>query len=162
MTDDSAGVGPVERGVGPLVEKLRGAASAGFDEWRVQDPEDGAYCMNYSWPDTLHPEREARAWLADYKARHPGGPHAHYVVACVRVVPMKDWLLAEAADALEHQQAEIADALHAMRAYARENPRHEYKGATQDPHGVHAWLARNERPNVRAKADAAGGRALSE
>lgn len=42
-------------------------------------------------------------------------------------------------------RAELADALHAMRAYARENPRHEYQGATQDPNGVHAWLARNDR-----------------
>lgn len=42
-------------------------------------------------------------------------------------------------------RAEIADALHAMRAYARDNPRHEYQGATQDPNGVHAWLARNDR-----------------
>lgn len=42
-------------------------------------------------------------------------------------------------------RAELADALHAMRAYARENPRHEYRGATQDPNGVHAWLARNDR-----------------
>lgn len=41
--------------------------------------------------------------------------------------------------------AEIADAVHAMRAYARDNPRHEYQGATQDPNGVHAWLARNDR-----------------
>lgn len=42
-------------------------------------------------------------------------------------------------------RAELADALHAMRAYARENPRHEYQGATQDPNGVHAWLARNDK-----------------
>lgn len=47
--------------------------------------------------------------------------------------------------ALAKQQAEIADALHAMRAYARDNPRHEYQGQTQDPNGVHAWLARNDR-----------------
>jgi hypothetical protein len=39
--------------------------------------------------------------------------------------------------------AEVADAKRAMRAYARQNPRHEYQGATQDPNGVHAWLARN-------------------
>lgn len=42
----------------------------------------------------------------------------------------------------------LADAKHAMRAYARENPRHEYQGVTQDPNGVHAWLARNDQPNV--------------
>lgn len=146
-----AGIGPVERGVGPLVEKLRGAASAGYDEWRVQDPKDGAYCIAYSWPDSHYPEREARAWLADQQARFPQGRYVGYVVECVRVVPTKDRLLAEAADALDRQQAEIADALHAMRAYARDNPRHEYQCATQDPNGVHAWLARNERPNVLGK-----------
>jgi hypothetical protein len=53
-------------------------------------------------------------------------------------------------ESLTHEQAELADALHAMRAYARENPRHEYQGVTQDPNGVHAWLARNERPNVNS------------
>ena len=100
----------LSEGLGPLVEKLRGAASAGYDEWRVQDPEDGAYCMAYSWPATMSPEREARAWLADQKARFPNGLHSNYVVACVRVVPEKDQLLAEAADTLERQQAEIADA----------------------------------------------------
>lgn len=147
-TAQPAPLGQVERGVGPLVEKLRGAASAGFDEWRVQDA-TGAYCLAYSWPDTMSPEREARSWLADKHARFPGSRYDQYVVACVHVVPEKDRLLMEAADALERQQAEIADALHAMRAYARENPRHEYQGATQDPNGVHAWLARNERPNAR-------------
>ena len=45
----------------------------------------------------------------------------------------------------EQLRAEIADAVHTMRAYARENPRHEYQGATQDPNGVHAWLERNDR-----------------
>lgn len=46
---------------------------------------------------------------------------------------------------IERLRAELADAKHAMRAYARDNPRHEYQGATQDPNGVHAWLARNDR-----------------
>ncbi len=143
-----ADAGQLDPGVGLLVQRLRNAASAGFDEWRVQDPKDGSYCLAYSWPETIYPEREARAWLANEQQRFPGGRYASYVVACVRVVPTKDRLLAEAANALERQQAEIADALHAMRAYARENPRHEYQGATQDPNGVHAWLARNERPNA--------------
>ena len=40
-TAQPAPLGQVERGVGRLVEKLRDAASAGFDEWRVQDPVDG-------------------------------------------------------------------------------------------------------------------------
>ena len=41
---------------------------------------------------------------------------------------------------------EIASALNAMRAYALDNPCHYYKGVMQDPNGVHAWLARNEKP----------------
>ena len=81
-----------------LTDRLRAAASAGYDEWRVQDPKDGAYCIAYSWPDVGNPEREARAWLADHKARFPDSPKAGYVAACVRVVPLKDRLLAEAAD----------------------------------------------------------------
>ena len=99
----------VERGVGPLVEKLRGAASAGFDEWRVQDPKDGSYCIAYSWPETMNPEREARAWLADHKARFPNSQHAHFVVACVRVVPHKDRLLAEAADEIQRLTEELCE-----------------------------------------------------
>ena len=113
MTDEAnmpaADAGQLDPGVGPLVEKLRSAASAGYDEWRVQDPKDGSYCLGYSWPDTLHPEREARAWLADQQARFPQGRYAGYVVACVRVVPTKDRLLAEAADALDELGRDLAE-----------------------------------------------------
>jgi len=110
-TDRSATLVPavgaqVERGVGPLAEKMRNAC-AGYDEWRVQDPKDGSYCMAYSWPETMSPEREARAWLADHKARFPSSQHAHFVVACVRVVPEKDRLLLEAADALDELQRDL-------------------------------------------------------
>lgn len=84
-----------------LAERLRAESSAGYDEWRVQDPKDGAYCIAFSWPGTLHPELEARAWLADQQDRFPQGRYADYVVACVRVVPTKDRLLREAADALQ-------------------------------------------------------------
>lgn len=101
--------------LGALVEELRSTASAGYDEWRVQDPKDGSYCIAYSWPDTMNPEREARAWLADHKARHPDSQYAGYVVACVRVVPQKDRLLAEAAHAL----AQLGRELDAQRLYAR-------------------------------------------
>ncbi len=105
----AADAGPVDQRVVALVEKLRGAASAGFDEWRVQDPADGSYCLAYSWPDSHYPEREARAWLADQQARFPGGRYAGYVVACVRVVPTKDRLLAEAADMLEELGRDLAE-----------------------------------------------------
>jgi hypothetical protein len=99
----------VERGVVPLVQKLRGAASAGFDEWRVQDPKDGSYCIAYSWPETMSPEREARAWLADHRARFPNSQHAGYEVACVRVVPEKDRLLSDAADEIERLTEELRE-----------------------------------------------------
>lgn len=109
MTKTAAGEGPVERGVVPLVEKLRSAASAGFDEWRVQDPADGSYCLAYSWPESRYPEREARAWLADQQKRFRGGRYAGYVVACVRVVPQKDRLLAEAADEIQRLTDELRE-----------------------------------------------------
>lgn len=102
-------------GLGPLVEKLRSTASAGYDEWRVQDPKDGSYCIAYSWPETLSPEREARAWLASHKARFPDSQYAGFVVACVRVVPQKDRMLTEAAEALE----QLGRELEAQRLYAR-------------------------------------------
>jgi len=51
----------------------------------------------------------------------------------------------QAAAEIERLRVELADAKHAMRAYAKENPRHEYQGRTQDPNGVHAWLARNDK-----------------
>ena len=95
--------------LGPLVEKLRSTASAGYDEWRVQDPKDGSYCIAYSWPETLSPEREARAWLASHKKRFPDSQYAGFVVACVRVVPQKDRLLTEAAKALEDLGRELAE-----------------------------------------------------
>ena len=72
--------------------------------------------------------------------------------------------LAKANEQAEHFERQwylrgdaIEAAIPAMRAYARENPRHGYKGATQDPNGVHAWLARNDGPNVRAKLPAEAG-----
>ncbi len=101
MNTTAAGASPVDCDVGLLVQKLRSAASAGYDEWRVQDPSDGSYCIAYSWPETMSPEREARAWLAYQQAQYPDSQHAGYVVACVRVVPEKDQLLVLAADALE-------------------------------------------------------------
>lgn len=57
----------------------------------------------------------------------------------------RDALLSKKDAEIERLRVELADAKHAMRAYAKENPRHEYQGRTQDPNGVHAWLARNDR-----------------
>lgn len=59
------GLGSSE-GLGALVEKLRSVASAGYDEWRVQNPDGGSFCIAYSWPDSHYPEREALAWLAEH------------------------------------------------------------------------------------------------
>ena len=89
-----------------LIARLR-EASAGYDEWRVQDPKDGSYCIAYSWPESFNPERLARAWLADHKARYPNSLHSGFVVACVRVVNDADRLRLEAATLLEQQAAEI-------------------------------------------------------
>lgn len=99
---------PVDQRVVPLVEKLRGAC-AGYDEWRVQSPKDGSYCMAYSWPETMNPEREAREWLADHVRRFPGGLHSDFVVAKVRVQTQTDALMQEAADELERLQAEVEE-----------------------------------------------------
>jgi hypothetical protein len=49
---------------------------------------------------------------------------------------------------------EVADAKHAMRAYARDNPRHEHQGPMHDPNGVHGWLARNDSPRESTTATA--------
>lgn len=47
-------------------------------------------------------------------------------------------------------RAEVDDAKHAMRAYAREN---QYRGQTQDPNGVRAWLERNDAAIAAQGAD---------
>jgi hypothetical protein len=41
-------------------------------------------------------------------------------------------------------QSQIKLAIPAMREFAKKNPIHKYKGITQDPCGVHSWLARND------------------
>jgi hypothetical protein len=87
-----------------LVARLR-AESTGFDEWRVQDPKDGSYCMTFNHRETFHPERDAREWLADYRKRHPNGRHAHFEVACRRVLLERDHLMLAAADELERLHA---------------------------------------------------------
>lgn len=40
-------------------------------------------------------------------------------------------------------QEELKLAIPAMREFAQKNPIHQHQGITQDPCGVHAWLARN-------------------
>lgn len=90
-----------------LIRRLRDA-SQGHDEWRVQNPEDGCYCIAFSRSGSLDPECEARSWLADHIRQFPQGMFVGYEVKCVRVLTDADRLRLEAADALEQQAAEIA------------------------------------------------------
>lgn len=85
-----------------LADRLR-ESSTGRDEWRVQDPKDGAYCIAFSRHDgySLNPEREARAWLADHREKFPTSTKAGYVVACVRVQNQAEALMQEAADMID-------------------------------------------------------------
>lgn len=92
----SEGLGPMP----PLAARLR-AKCSGYDEWRVQDPKDGAYCLAFSWPEVSNPERMAREWLSDHCRRFPGGLHTDFVVACVRVHTEADKLMLEAADEID-------------------------------------------------------------
>lgn len=108
-TTTAAAVGdPLEQRVVPLVEKLRNAC-AGYDEWRVQDPKDGSYCIAFNWREVMYPERMAREWLADHCRRFPGGLHTDFVVACVRVQTQADELMQEAADELERLTTEVQE-----------------------------------------------------
>lgn len=89
-----------------LIQRLHDA-SQGHDEWRVQSPADGAYCIAFAWPESLDPECEARSWLSDHIKQFPNGRFVDYVVACVRVTSEADQLRIEAADALKQQAAQI-------------------------------------------------------
>jgi hypothetical protein len=82
-------------------------------------------------------EDPARLWAEIHRLRAAAQGPAGYA----------SWQEAATAERVRRVRAEneVADAKHAMRAYARENPRHEYRGLTQDPNGVHGWLARNDR-----------------
>ncbi|MCA3068780.1 MAG: hypothetical protein IOD11_00035 [Rhodocyclaceae bacterium] len=126
----AAVAGQLERGVRPAVPK-RGLVERLRDDAQGEDL--GADGMGWSPAPAL--KREAADEIERLRAA-----------------------LAKANEQAEHFERQwylrgdaIEAAIPAMRAYARENPRHEYKGATQDPNGVHAWLARNDGPNVRAK-----------
>lgn len=44
---------------------------------------------------------------------------------------------------VEALRAEVEAAMPAMQAYAAANPMNDYRGVTQDPNAVHAWLSRN-------------------
>lgn len=83
-----------------LAERLRRLAT-GTVEWRVQDPVDKGYCIAFDHKGSINPEREAREWLADHRARFPGGRFAHYEAAEVRWFSKLERAALEAADALD-------------------------------------------------------------
>lgn len=83
-----------------LVKQLHDAGK-GIEEWRVADPEDGSYCISFSWADSVNPEREAREWLEDHRKRFPNSQHAHYKVQRVMAQYQADRLMCQAADELE-------------------------------------------------------------
>lgn len=98
-------------------------ASAGYDEWRVQNPIDGSYCMSFSRHNTLMPERDAREWLADTKKNYPRHEFALYEVACTHVYSEADKLRQAAADRIEADAARIErldDELYQCRALLSE------------------------------------------
>jgi len=94
-----------------LILRLR-SLSQGFEEWRVEHPETGSYCMSYTYDDASWPEQAARDWLAAHLAVHPDSNFAAFVVKKHVVKTRKDQALDEAADALERLTVEH----HNMRA----------------------------------------------
>jgi hypothetical protein len=107
-----------------LIQRLR-SLSHGFEEWRVESPVDGSYCMSYTRDDDLSPEQAARGWLAEHLLRHPDSQFAGYVVKKHVVKTRKDQALDDAADALERLEAgnaritECAGAMEAERDQLR-------------------------------------------
>lgn len=98
--------------VAALVNRLR-AASVGHEEWRIQSPEDGAYCLAFSRGEwgvrCLNPEREARQWLAESRRRDPCGRYAGFEVACVYVQTDDQLLMLQAASALDVLAKRLGD-----------------------------------------------------
>lgn len=83
-----------------IAAKLRELAT-GTVEWRVQHPVEKSYCISFDSRGSINPEREAREWLADHKARHPGSQFAGYEVAEVRWFSRLERAALEAADVLD-------------------------------------------------------------
>ena len=136
-----------------LIERLR-STSQGYDEWRVQDPKDGSYCISFNWREVMNPERMAREWLADHCRRFPGGLHTDFVVACVRVHSQADKLMLEAAAEIERLRADyegacklVADMHAAATGRPGEGPR---LGVVEDVAAVAAVAVEAER--LRAEA----------
>lgn len=75
--------------------------ATGTVEWRVQHPVEKSYCISFDHRTCINPEREAREWLADHKARHPDSQFAGYEVAEVRWFSLLESAALRAADALD-------------------------------------------------------------
>ena len=76
--------------------------ATGTVEWRVQNPTDKGYCIAFDHRSSINPERDAREWLADHKAHHPGSQFAGYEVAAVRWFSELEQAALDAAAALDH------------------------------------------------------------
>jgi hypothetical protein len=95
-----ASAGCAQPALGELAERLRKLAT-GRVEWRVQDPVERCYCISFDRSDCINPERDARAWLADFQRRYPRHAHAKYEAAEVRVFTELERAALEAADVLD-------------------------------------------------------------
>lgn len=83
-----------------LIQRLR-EQSRGFEEWRVESPIDGAFCMSFTRDDSLRPEQDARGWLSEHLLRHPDSQFKDYLVKRHTVQTAKDKAMTEAAAELE-------------------------------------------------------------
>lgn len=82
--------------------------ATGTVEWRVQNPTDKGYCIAFDHRSSINPERDAREWLADHKAHHPGSQFAGYEVAAVRWFSELEQAALDAAAALDPDGVSVA------------------------------------------------------
>jgi hypothetical protein len=131
---NEAGVGPLHAPVGRLVNK-------GADLWPRPTVEQAFADMLAA--DELRTKKLRAAREALAAAIEAANDVAQMAADTVRrSIMQRD----NAGTAL---RAVIAAALPIVREYARHNPCWtDGLGATQDPNGAHAWLARHEPPNV--------------
>lgn len=142
-----------------LIQRLRGLV-CGFHEWRVENPEDGSYCISFTRDESHDPERTARDWLTDHAARFPESKYAGYVVKHHHVMTAKDKALAEAADALAAKPQACPDGTLCVDCCQPEEPCRRQAPAEGDAiasarqEGFYAGLTIS--PEERAQLEAAG------
>jgi hypothetical protein len=83
-----------------IVERLR----LGEEVWRVANPDTGAYCMEFSWENSLNPERDAKEWLSNHLREWPNSMHAGKGVI-KKIITAS--LHTEAADEIERLRADL-------------------------------------------------------